>query len=402
MEHKERPHAELGGSSADKWVNCSGCVSLIRTLPPSEPNKAMLLGTKKHECAEMLVEDFLNHKITGSDPEIRAHLLYTDDILEVGRGYRDVIWKEVLHESITGKAYGMEDKFTIHERLGIFGYVDFWAVYVDDRAKRVGAVVDLKSGYYKADDNNITQLAFYAAALREEIKAGGKDLDKVIGAIYQPNSQDGVPYKEIEFSSKQLDSWKRKFLNAAEKILVKKEAKFKVGPWCKTCRANAICKAYGKDLHHHTSLALLEVEDVSALPTPEQIPDEVLKNIILREDEVIAFLKACKGYALKRTASGKPISGLKAVAGASRRKWIDDEKLIGTILSSILMPEMIWNMKIKGITEIEKNLGAKADKKQLIAPLTEKTPPKPLLVSDDDLRPALTFGVDLLSEYDEE
>lgn len=187
--HADRAHSELGGSGALQWVNCQGSIFLARALPPQEPNESMLLGTEAHELAEMALEDFLNSKIENTDPDIRLHLSdASDEMKEHIDAYVQFVWKELLEESITGKAYGIETPFVLNEELEMFGTVDFWAVYIDDRGKRVGVICDFKYGYHKVEVEKNPQLAFYACALRKFCQDNNKDLDYVVTAIFQPRA----------------------------------------------------------------------------------------------------------------------------------------------------------------------------------------------------------------------
>lgn len=398
---EERTHGLLSGSIAYRWVPCPGSVFLTKDLPPEPPSKHADAGTEAHTAVEIMVEDFLQHKLTGSDPDIRASLLIQSDIaLELAEKARDLLWEHVLHQYITGKVYGQEERLVINEKLGMYGHADFWVIEIDDKGKRSATVVDFKMGYLYVPAKNNAQLAFYAYGLREMIRDAGKDLDYVRAAIIQPKIEH-EPYRETTFTGKQLDAWGKKFSAAAHQIFVKQKPKFKTGEWCTYCKAQSICKLYQKELQASTSLKLADGNG-EMLPRPETVPDETIKNIILRGDEITAFIKTCKAYVINRHANGKPLEGLKVVEGKSRRTWVKDVN--ADILIDLGVEDPFGPPKVKGITVIEKEL-KKLHGKDLPAAfeaLITKTNP-PLLITDvNDVRPAVKDLVAMLSEVEAE
>lgn len=408
MSHEERAHAELGGSSASRWMNCPGSVFLLRGIEKQPPGRAAIEGTKAHEAAEIVLEDFLEHKVSGADPDIRARLMSHDDsVMEAAYGYRDAIWKEILNEALTGKAYGLEEHFTLDEHLGMFGTADFWCVFIDDRGKRAGCIVDFKFGYTPVSVERNAQLAFYAAALRQEIKDGGKDLDYVIGGIYQPKVQGSSALSITKFTGKQLDTWQKKFLKAAHDIYVKKKAKFKAGAWCQYCDAKAVCKAYKASIETKSSLKLVDPDEVS-FPAPETVPDEAISRLLMHAEDITKYLSACAAYALSRHAHGKPLPGLKVVAGQTRRAWPKDEESVLGIAEDLMnrgLEDVYGPPKLKGITVIEKALSkieGPDTARHIVSSYCPESAPKPKIVPESDPRPPMLANVDLLGPIDEE
>lgn len=398
-EHADRAHAPLGGSSAHRWANCTMSVVLSRDLPKEPASEAALAGTAAHEVAEKMLQAFLHYKLTGEQLEMMDFKGSDDPAIEqAGNDYVQTIWKYVLHEAITGKAYGLEERFTLERRLGMFGFIDFWCVYIDDRGKRVGVVVDFKYGFVEVDAEKNAQLAFYACAMREEFTRAGKGLDSVRAVIFQPKVEPA--YKEVKFTAKQLDTWRKKFFKAAEEIFVHEKPKFKVGDWCGFCPAKAICPKFVKEAQAKTALMLVDPEaDLQSLPAPEQLNDEALTKIVLHGDMIEEFISACRKYALARARNGKALPGTKLVSGSSRRKWKENVNEIAKELSAHGVDP--WEEKLIGLGEAEKALAEKAtgftkkDAKELVSSLCDSTTPPILLVSEDDPRPKLVIGADL-------
>jgi len=400
--HTSRSHALLGGSSASRWVNCPGSVFFLKNMPPEPSSPAAREGTKAHEIAEIVLEDFLSHKINGTDPDIRAHLTGTNELmLEAAQGYKDAVWEKILGGSITGKVYGMEESFVLDTSLDMSGIVDFWAIYIDDRGKRVACVVDFKYGYYPVPVDKNMQLGFYACALREELIRAGKDIDYVRAAIYQPRAKNQEAYSETRFTAKQLSTLKKAFFKAAKQIFVEEKPKFKVGPWCKFCGAQGVCDTYQKELSSKSSLMLVNAKE-QVLPEPTKMSDDALAKIVNNYDALEAFIGSVKKHVISRCLNGKPVNGFKVIAGPTRRKWKEDEDQIVQSFSTKygICPT---TQKLLGITAVEKELSkmsSKDEAKRILEEFTTKTNPSMVLVPADDPRPAFEGAVGLLPDLD--
>lgn len=391
-DHSEREHAELGGSSANIWLNCSGSVFLLRDIDPVPAGEAAIKGTHIHELGEMAIKDIITLKRTGETPNFweKASREEDDDIVEAVEGYRDYVWKELLEEFITDKAVGIEEKLYVHKNLQMFGTVDFWTIYRNDKGEIIGKICDLKTGYHQVEIKNNPQLAFYAVALRNKLKEKGKDLSYCEAHIYQTTADPCD--KKTKFTAKQLTTWENKFLKAGEQVYVKQKPKFKVGDWCKFCKAQAICPKYSKKISTETSLALADPKDALKLPAPEQLPIETILKILDYKEEIRDFVKSVENYAKGRIMAGKFVPEWKMVESATRRQWAGSADQIGPALEARGATD-IYVQKLKPLTQVEKQLG-----KGKIDDLCVKTQPKPMLVPASDKRPAILDYSAMLSD----
>lgn len=398
--HGERSHSELGGSSANRWANCIGSVFLARDLPTPETSEAATEGTRAHEIAEELLRGFLEYKINGADyPNDYDSRKFTGEMYVAGKEYVNTIWL-ALEESITGKGHEIEAKVTIDENLQMFGFIDFYAVYRDEKAKRVGYIADFKYGYHVVNIEKNYQLAYYAVALRTEMRKKGKDLDYVRAAIFQPRAQ-GEAYKETTFTAKELDTYEKKFRTAAHDIYVKKKPKFKTGEWCRFCNAQAVCKKYSDEIREHLSLQVIDTEEV-VLPVPEQLNEESIVKIVLNEDAILSFLKACKTHVMNKCTAGAGVKGLKVVEGPKRRKWLEDEEHVATKLVELGVAEP-YEKSLKNLGVVEKLLSLEMTKekaKEAVSSLCTYTTPSLSIVPESDKRPAVQNARALLSQVD--
>lgn len=387
IDHKARSHSILGGSSALRWVNCPGSVFYTKDLPPEEASEAALEGTAAHELAEMALSDYLDHLIEGTDPNIRLELSSADETMkEAVEGYVQAIWEIILEKSLTGKACGIEEFFVLDEPLDMAGTVDFWCVYIDDRGKRVGCVVDFKYGFHAIDAEKNAQLAFYACGLRKMLTDKGKDIDYVRAAIFQPRSGKKA-YKETKFTKKVLIKWEEEFQKAAKRIFIDQKPKFKAGEWCRWCRAKGTCPTYKTSVETRTSLALIRPQEVK-LPMPESLNDAQLAKIIVNSEAIFDFIKGCKDHAFSRHKLKNPIPGLKIVEGGTRKTWAENtSELENKLLSMGFCKGDICNYKVKGIGDLTKILKKNDYNGKILDEYITQTKPSLTIVSETDERP---------------
>lgn len=381
-------HAPLSGSTAHIWTECPGAFYLWQDprLKGEEVDKsAAEFGTTSHELNSLLVADFIDHKLHGTDPLIRFELIkgtYPEEMHDLARGYLEVVWEKVLEFTVTSKVVGIEDRFDITDNM--YGYADFWAIWKDDHADVGAYILDYKSGYGLVEAENNPQLAFYAVALRCHVRSLGKDLDYVKAAIYQPRVGEPV-FRETKFTATMLDRWEKKFRKAEHQILVEKKTKLKVGKHCKYCKALSICPAYATTVQSVSSLAVLDSNPVNI----KSLTDEQVSKLVLNADMLTNLAKAAKAYAIHRNSQGCPLPGVKVVEGAVKRSWKDNEVEIAKGLANLGCGD-IFSAKLKGLGEIErqlKALGHTAEKaKKLIEPYVERGNPSLTVVPIDDPR----------------
>lgn len=391
--HNIREHYKLGGSSAERWINCTGSVALSATVPvpPSSPQAEE--GTHAHELAEIAVTDFIEHKLNGSDPDARFQKVsagYDDSMIEAALEYREVIWTKVLQHSITKKAFAVEDELVYDEGLGIGGFVDFWAAYVNDKGELAVPIVDFKYGYHEVAVKNNYQLMLYLLMVWKLLQENGKEPDVGIICIFQPRCS-GEAWKEAKVSKKQLLSFEKKVVKAAKEIYVKKSTKLKVGSWCKWCPAQAVCPTYSKQLQEKSSLALIRHEKVE-LPKPDRLSDEALSKILLHREAIHSFLDACEAYGVTRYLEGVPVPGTKVVESKGRRGWVKDIEMVGAELkkAGVSFP---YDKKLKTIAQISKLVP-----QQVVDSLTIVSEPRKVLVPEEDERPAIQNYIGMLKE----
>jgi len=399
-------HSELGGSSADRWVNCPGSIFLLRQVPKQEAGEAAAQGTLAHSMLETKLGAFLENRLHGTPYAKTVEPIRTDDdeMWDLTDDALTLIWENVLEESITDKGWGIEDKFFIDEQLQMGGFVDFYVIYIDDRGKRVACLVDFKYGFHPVSVEKNYQLAFYSVALRKFIQSHDKDIDKVRCVIIQPRA-DNDNYQETSYTAKQLDTWEKKFFKAADQIYVKQKPKFKTGDHCKWCQAQAVCVAKQKEVSAEMDLIMIDPENTK-LPEVAMVPDELIVQVLEKEDKILSFLKAVRSYAMERARLGTSLPGWKLVEGKSRRQWKkNDEAEIAKALkeNGVLEP---FNQKLKGLGEMEREVAnilgiPKKEASEFITQFCDMSTPSLTLVPESDPRVPVKNLLNMLAEGDD-
>lgn len=397
MTTEPRAHAILSPSFMHIALPCPASVGLKEKLPPSPKTAASSKGDTIHDLGKTLLNNLLLFKSTGKVVDEKT-VGYAEGVYETSEAWRDIVWKELFQESITGKAWGIEDKLTYSEKFSLWGTADVWVIGTDERAKRYAHIGDLKTGHVYVEEQS-PQLAAYAVALRKEIRDLGKDLDYVKCSIYQPFG-GGEVWRTVKYSSKQLDKWETKFIALAEKVF-SGAAKFKAGDHCQYCPGQAHCEVYGKTLSKRTTLALIDPK-ILVFPDPAGLPKEVLSNIALSEKPLKAFIKACKNLVLQKLSEGEEFTTVKAVEGRGKRKMNEErsEELAKKLMPFGLTP---FIPKLKGISALETDLKTfmkPKEAKELIDEYTIQNGNPISLVPIDDPRPAITSKIDLFINYE--
>jgi hypothetical protein len=400
VKHDIRDHSEFGGSTAARRTACPGSAFLERMFPKPPASKAATEGTEFHEFAAVGLGEYLEHKEDGEITGVFEALCEEKPpaMVDAANDYIRTVWTKLLKSSITGKVWGIEDVFVFNKQLDMWGSIDFWAIYKNDKAQREGIVCDAKYGFVYVPAKKNAQLAFYACSLRNYARGLGKDLDIVRTAIFQPRLGEENAYREDVLTSKQLDVWEKKFMAAAHQIYVVKKPKFKVGDHCKYCAGLGVCKAYAKEIKAKTELSVIDVKSIN-LPAIETINDSQLRALALHGDLITTFIKGCKAHAINRYLNGRPVEGTKVVEVKGRRGWIKgDEIRMGKELKAQGV-EKPWSYKLKGIGELEKALGKK---KGILEQYIKVSPSRPVLVDASDNREAVVNYIGMFSDVSEE
>lgn len=401
----EKAHEIHGGSSVYQWSNCQGWASLVTQMPDEPSGVAALRGTALHTgVLEIKTHQEIQNRLSGSPVTLDYSDIdnWPEEGPQLAEEFWNTVWKEVLEEFVTGKTIYIEKKLMLFPDMSCGGTADFIVLYYNDKGKLVAWLGDCKFGRIRVSPDS-EQLKFYLVALNKLVKEQGKEIEEFWSFVYQPEHED--PFTKHKFTKSDIEKAEAKYLKAILESK-KEKPKFKVGDWCRWCKAQARCKTYGDNLDKEMELSVIRTENKIEFAPVETMPDEILAKIYLFQSKVKEYFSKIDKEIVYRFMAGNPVPGLKIVEGKSNRKWEDESKVVLTLESHSLEPYQ--PAKLKGLGEVEKELKIKgkkpAEAKAIIDALCIKPEGKPKITTADDPRQPFSFknAADLLDGLDAE
>ncbi len=379
-EHSSRQHALLSASGSARWLNCPPSARMEEKFP-SKDSVYAAEGTLAHEFAELTLR-LKTH--TGPLPQrkpwqkafeqFKKHDLFQEEMLDYVNVYAEYVLSEYYEacKKVPDSVLLIEEKldYSYYVKNG-FGTGD--AIIISDGTLEV---IDLKygKGVVVSAENNTQEMLYGLAALHKyEILYG---VDTVKLTIVQPRL-DAISSWEI--SAEDLLKWGETTVREQAKKADRGIGVCNPGDWCRWCKAKPICKAVAD---HNTDLATKDFAH------PNTLSDEELLEVYGKIDGLVDWAGSVKAYLLEQALEGKAWKGLKLVEGRANRKWLDENKVISALLSKKYDQNDIVNVKVKGISDIEKLVG-KPNFQALLGDLVIKPQGKPTLVPESDKRPAM-------------
>ena len=377
INHKERAHALLSPSSADRWINCPASVMLGRDLPDTTSPYAEE-GTRAHELCEML----LNGGETKTlDAALHAALhAAPGEMQEAALNYRDIVLAKVSE----AMKETPDARVMVEAQLDMRAWVpDCWGtgdalIIADDTME----VVDFKYGKgVRVDAAHNAQMMLYALGALASY-GSGYIIDRVRMTIVQPRIGN---VSEWETTVSALVKWAEEIVRPAALAALNGTGKAQTGEWCRFCKAKALCPALA-ELAQQT--APTSGRAASEEYAPERLTLAALSRLLPVIDLLRSWGKAVEDYCLAQALAGQEVPGYKLVEGRSVRVVTDAGKLAARLIGEGIAPDAVWRpQELRTLTELEKTVGRKA-----FAALSEgcvaKPPGKPTLVPESDKRPA--------------
>lgn len=383
INHSKRDHALLSASGASRWLNCTPSAILEEQF--GQPNKTSPYaqeGTLAHELSELyirhdILESVSDQEFSDKFDEIMANPLFSEEMLDMVPIYVDFCEEEYKAIKSKSPIAVME----IEQKLDLtafvpesFGTAD--AIIIGDGTLRV---IDLKYGKgvpVYAEWNR--QLMLYSLGALQKYDTM-YDISTVEMTIVQPRLNNISTWS---ISVEELSEWANTELIPKAKLAFEGQGELVPGDWCRFCGVKNRCR---KLYEQQVEIAKYDFKD------PGLLSDEEIADVLKRAPKLIEWANSVQSYALESALNnGKQWPGFKLVEGISRRKWLDEDKVVEAIFSS--MPEAteddVFDMKLKTITQLEKIFGKKVVAEKL-SDVIVKPQGKPTLVSVEDKRPAL-------------
>lgn len=152
---------------------------------------------------------------------------------------------------------------------------------------------------------------------------------------------------------------------------------YKIGSWCKFCKANGICKAQTEE----QVSAFDDFKIQQDLMTSEEIGVALEKG-----KNLVDWYESLQKVALEKLLEGCEIPNYKVVEGRSQRSWSNQDEALETLLNAGIEKAVIYDSVPKSLAQLEKLLGS-SKFNELVGKFVFKPQGKPTLASADDKRP---------------
>lgn len=385
--HSEREHALLSPSSSSRWLNCTPSARLAENAE----NKSSVYaeeGTLFHEICEYCLAQW-NAGVWEPDPfgeelpELKddhlMHPLFKQEMFKHARNYCDFVMNENYNLEKSDGACKMllEEKIDISEYAPeCFGSVDCQLVGHDTLE-----VIDLKYGEgVKVYAERNTQMMLYALGALK-----GKPSIKAIRLVI---AQVRLNHFDVwEISANDLLQWADKVLKPTAKRAFAGKGEQKMGDWCGFCPVKAQCRKQYEAV----------VNDFDKYEYPELLTEDEICDLIEKIDKYKGWLESVNKFVYDEALRGHKWKGYKLVAGRSSRVITDEEAIRQDLLAKKYLEDEIFNIKLKGIGDLEKLVGKKQFS-ALYGQYVKSKPGNPKLVPDsapgDEINPLSDFDIE--------
>ena len=404
--HSVRAHAILSASGAKRFIACPGSVRLCEGR--ESPSSVFALeGTAAHELAQLCLEtgadaiDYLGKDVEGVVVDA-GYAEYLQVYLDRCRQYMvaEDGWVWWIERRVTLEALGPP--------LPMFGTADFVA-YNTRTGEMV--VVDLKwgQGVVVTAFNN-PQLRYYGLGSALGLPPEYPGVQSVRMVIVQPRARTATQVTEEVIDFQKLLNWAQEVLLPAARRTQEPGAPLASGEHCRFCTAAGVCPQQAMTAIEAAQLEFESVVDPGAVIVPDDVTVMDIRKLggICRHADVIRkFLDAAEAAAKAMELQGIDVPGVKVVDGVpGHDRWVDgDEVVAGVLVDGFGIPEdrvykrtVISPAAARGVyADVAKGRGdfktkkeaEAAFRKELASGLSHRPPSGPVLVVDEDERPAL-------------
>lgn len=390
-----KAHADLGASSAHRWMNCPGSVEMSADRP-DVGTEYKREGTAAHDLLERALtkrldaNTWLDTEIPVTDPDgITYHVLVTEEMCEAVQVMIDQVLRLIDHPTTQLFIEQKFDLTPLNPPGPMYGTADvaIWAPH-----HKHLAVVDYKHGAGVAvDATENEQMLYYllGAVIALNVKP-----ETLSCTIVQPRAHhpDGI-IRTYTLNFETLKHFKKELFAAGAKTL-EPNAPLVVGEWCKFCKALAVCPAqHAKAVE--VAQTTFDSVDRPAFPTPETLTTEKLALVLAAKPGLVEWLRSVEQYVLNQLDRGVEVPGWKRVAKRANRKWVDPEGAAAALIQIGLPEDELYKKKLVSPAQAEvalKPLGVKLGTLGDGAEVSQESSGYNL-VQDSDARPALLPSV---------
>jgi len=389
----------VGGSTADRLLNCPASLAATRALPPSAdaPSAYAEEGTFAHAVMDGLMRERRN-----GDPDLVAcaEALIGQQVYdrEVTREHLDGMILPALEHLATLEAHfgagrgpfapavlGVEQRVTFPGVPGAFGTVDL--VLGDDEYLiladwKFGQGVGVQTVYSDGEGAIVNPQLMYYATAALHTKPSWFRKRRVVVAIIQPRSVEPLTYTEV--SRKELRNFTED-LHSAVLAAVDRDPPMRKGEWCRWAPCKVACPLWVGPLLDLSVLQPVErTTSVQGAVTPYAAylahAKYLLDVAVQLKGEVDAQMHAY-------LENGGVIPGWKLKDKPTRRQWVNPDLVEDTLGQLGFDEDEIWRRELVTFKEADataKRLGVTIPDELRVAPPSTGTT---LATSDDPAPP---------------
>lgn len=397
-------HAKLAPSGAERWMTCTAAPGFIEeltgngTVPKETDSVWSREGTEAHDWASKVLLG--QTKISSVPEKFRPHVkeyvaLCRAVQVEAGKDAKRMVERKVP------LFYSPEETGTVD-----FGILSDRGLWINDL--KYGSGVEVH-----AEDN--MQLAIYATSViinHERFFGKLPHRFPVSMSIFQPRYRGDEPLKTWNLTAGELKEIihdpviaKAKEIQSAKHY---NELEFQpTEKGCRFCPVKAVCAARATHLLQDLPGTRNGVELFTDLDDvkPATIPLETLVRLYRYRKEAKKFFEQIELYLLTMVSTGKSVPGTKLVLGREgNRKWSSEEEARQWLDEQGLEAEEYEKNSIVGPATIDtllKNQLKDTDLLKEFKALITRSAAKVTLTMEDDKRPAVTTGAELLVELED-
>lgn len=358
-------HAELGPSSAKRWMTCPGSVRMSRGLPGTTSRYAEE-GTAAHALAETILRARIEPTPTNVEAAAEATLLATVEMLDAVQVYVDKVMSYVdagldavilLEQRVTLESFGIE----LYGTGDLVAYIPaLRRLILGDYKHGAGVAVEVEQN---------PQLMLYGLGAWVSIAGPrGWRVEHVETFICQPRKEHDLgPVRTHTYTLAEMLDFAQDVIDAA-KATEAPDAALVAGDHCRFCRAKALCPVRVEAIN-----AVVDVPEFKGLPPARAMSIEQAVAILEAADRTkfAEWLDDVRGFLQQHAEAGGSVPGYKLVQKRANRQWrVSDKEVVERLVDHASAMDLFEYPEpyLKSPAQVEKVVG----KKNLPADLTFK------------------------------
>lgn len=357
-------HARFSPSTANRRLNCPPSLVLEEQFADEESHYAAE-GSAGHKLAEHLIKKQLNQR---SKRPVSDY--FTEGLIEAVDEYVSFVISEIEE----AKRSCDNPIFIVEHRVDVSEYVDecFGTADMIIVTDKVAHIIDLKLGkgvLVFAEAN--PQLMIYGLGILG-ITEMLFEVETVRLTIFQPRLCNSSTW---DITPEALKNWGEEVLKPRGAMALMGAGEFKVGNWCRFCKARSQCRARAEEFR---TLAKLEFRQ------PALLSDDEILDVLKVADELAKWADDVYSFAQDQAITlNKKWAGFKLVQGRSVRKFINEDEVTKAATDAGYTD--IYKHSLLTISELEKRIGKK-EFNRILGHLVYKPQGKITLVPESDKR----------------